>query len=133
MDGAGRQHHAVAGTQANLAVFEREGDRAGHAVEHFLIGVAVRAVPVSRPIGPGVAALRLLAQPGHEFCRLCHDAILQSGTMPRFLADANVGRLARWLRAYGYDAAYAAHIDDSQLIGAAPPRGAGLPNPHSGP
>ena len=39
--------------------------------------------------------------------------------MPRFLADANVGRLARWLRAYGYDAAYAAHIDDSQLIGRA--------------
>jgi uncharacterized protein len=39
--------------------------------------------------------------------------------MPRFLADANVGRLARWLRAYGYDAAYAAHVDDSQLIGRA--------------
>jgi uncharacterized protein len=39
--------------------------------------------------------------------------------MPRFLADANVGRLARWLRAYGYDAAYAAHVDDIQLIGRA--------------
>src|SRR4030088_148665 len=38
------------------------------------------------------------------------------GTMPRFLADSNVGRLARWLRAYGYDAAYAAHVDDRQLI-----------------
>jgi uncharacterized protein with PIN domain len=36
--------------------------------------------------------------------------------MVRFLADSNVGRLARWLRAYGYDAAYAAHVDDRQLI-----------------
>jgi uncharacterized protein with PIN domain len=39
--------------------------------------------------------------------------------MHRFLADSNVGRLARWLRAYGYDAAYAPHVDDSQLIGRA--------------
>jgi uncharacterized protein with PIN domain len=36
--------------------------------------------------------------------------------MVRFLADSNVGRLARWLRAYGYDAAYAPHVDDRQLI-----------------
>jgi uncharacterized protein with PIN domain len=36
--------------------------------------------------------------------------------MLRFLADANVGRLARWLRAYGYDAAYASHVDDRHLI-----------------
>jgi uncharacterized protein len=36
--------------------------------------------------------------------------------MLRFLADSNVGRLARWLRAYGYDAAYAPHVDDRQLI-----------------
>lgn len=36
--------------------------------------------------------------------------------MVRFVADSNVGRLARWLRAFGYDAAYAAHVDDRQLI-----------------
>jgi uncharacterized protein with PIN domain len=36
--------------------------------------------------------------------------------MLRFLADSNVGRLARWLRAYGYDAAYAPHVDDRRLI-----------------
>src|SRR5207244_6209016 len=34
----------------------------------------------------------------------------------RFLADCNVGRLARWLRALGYDASYHARIDDSQLV-----------------
>lgn len=39
--------------------------------------------------------------------------------MVRFLADSNVGRLARWLRAYGYDAAYAPHVDDRLLIGRA--------------
>jgi uncharacterized protein len=36
--------------------------------------------------------------------------------MVRFLADSNVGRLARWLRAYGYDAVYAPQLDDRQLI-----------------
>src|SRR5260370_35771556 len=35
---------------------------------------------------------------------------------PRFLADCNVGRLARWLRAMGYDASYHARIDDSELV-----------------
>ena len=34
----------------------------------------------------------------------------------RFLADCNVGRLARWLRALGYDASYHARIDDSELV-----------------
>src|SRR5438046_8104134 len=35
---------------------------------------------------------------------------------PRFLADCNVGRLARWLRALGYDASYHAHIEDAALV-----------------
>lgn len=35
---------------------------------------------------------------------------------PRFIADCNVGRLARWLRALGYDASYHAHIDDAALV-----------------
>ena len=35
---------------------------------------------------------------------------------PRFIADCNVGRLARWLRALGYDASYHAHIEDAALV-----------------
>ncbi|TME04326.1 MAG: hypothetical protein E6I69_11165 [Chloroflexi bacterium] len=35
---------------------------------------------------------------------------------PRFVADCNVGRLARWLRALGYDASYHAHIGDGELV-----------------
>ncbi len=35
---------------------------------------------------------------------------------PRFLADCNVGRLARWLRALGYDAAYHTHVEDAELV-----------------
>ena len=35
---------------------------------------------------------------------------------PRFLADCNVGRLARWLRALGYDASYHARIEDAELV-----------------
>ena len=35
---------------------------------------------------------------------------------PRFIADCNVGRLARWLRALGYDASYHARIEDAALV-----------------
>jgi len=35
---------------------------------------------------------------------------------PRFIADCNVGRLARWLRALGYDASYHATIGDAELV-----------------
>jgi len=35
---------------------------------------------------------------------------------PRFVADCNVGRLARWLRAVGYDASYHARIEDAELV-----------------
>jgi uncharacterized protein len=34
----------------------------------------------------------------------------------RFLADCNVGRLARWLRALGYDAAYEPRLPDPQVV-----------------
>ena len=36
--------------------------------------------------------------------------------MPRFLADCNVGRLARWLRVLGYDAVYEAVLPDAQVV-----------------
>ena len=35
---------------------------------------------------------------------------------PRFLADAMLGRLARWLRLLGFDTAYAAELPDSDLV-----------------
>jgi uncharacterized protein with PIN domain len=35
---------------------------------------------------------------------------------PRFVADCNVGRLARWLRALGYDTAFHPHIRDPDLV-----------------
>ncbi len=38
---------------------------------------------------------------------------------PRFAADCNVGRLARWLRALGYDAEYHHRVGDAQLVGLA--------------
>lgn len=36
--------------------------------------------------------------------------------MVRFLADCNVGRLARWLRALGYDADYEPRLPDPQVV-----------------
>ena len=35
---------------------------------------------------------------------------------PRFIVDCNVGRLARWLRALGYDATFHVHIEDAALV-----------------
>ncbi|MEE9606745.1 MAG: Mut7-C RNAse domain-containing protein [Myxococcota bacterium] len=35
---------------------------------------------------------------------------------PRFMVDAMLGRLARWLRVLGYDSAYQADIDDEHLV-----------------
>lgn len=39
-----------------------------------------------------------------------------SSAAPRFFCDAMLGRLARWLRALGFDAAYEAHIADDELV-----------------
>jgi len=36
--------------------------------------------------------------------------------MPRFIADAMLGRLARWLRLLGFDTLYEPHITDAMLI-----------------
>jgi hypothetical protein len=35
---------------------------------------------------------------------------------PRFLADAMLGRLARWLRLLGFDTAYEAHLPDAEVV-----------------
>lgn len=39
-----------------------------------------------------------------------------TGAEPRFLCDAMVGRLARWLRAIGCDAAFAGDVEDAALV-----------------
>lgn len=36
--------------------------------------------------------------------------------MARFLADCNVGRLAKWLRVLGYDAEYEPRLPDAQVV-----------------
>ena len=35
---------------------------------------------------------------------------------PKFIIDVNVGRLAKWLRAMGYDAAFVPDVDDGDLL-----------------
>lgn len=35
---------------------------------------------------------------------------------PKFICDGNAGKLARWLRALGYDATFAHPIDDRELV-----------------
>ncbi|WP_328189741.1 Mut7-C RNAse domain-containing protein [Marinobacter sp. OP 3.4] len=40
----------------------------------------------------------------------------RSGPTPRFAVDAMLGRLARWLRALGFDTTYSPDIDDHDLV-----------------
>lgn len=41
---------------------------------------------------------------------------LNASAGPRFIADAMLGRLARWLRLLGFDCAWEAHIPDAELV-----------------
>jgi len=96
---------------------EDERDRSVNAVEDLLVRVAVGRVAIAGSVRPGVAAGRLAPQLCHEFLagRHASDSKIAS-VKPRFLADCNVGRLARWLRALGYDASYHARIGDAELV-----------------
>jgi uncharacterized protein with PIN domain len=77
----------------------------------------VSRVAIARPVRPRVAGGRLSSQPGHQVFWSSHATDSKIGSVkPRFLADCNVGRLARWLRALGYDASYHAQIGDAELV-----------------
>jgi uncharacterized protein with PIN domain len=45
------------------------------------------------------------------------------GDAPKFIADCNVGKLARWLRLVGYDTRFFDGISDSQLVAQAQAEG----------
>lgn len=44
-------------------------------------------------------------------------------TDPRFIADVNVGRLAKWLRAMGFDVLYLTDMEDGALVALATAEG----------
>lgn len=116
MHRSGRQHHPVARLQLEprALVSKHERDRAVDAVQHLLVAVAVRPVQIAGSVGPGVATAGFGTQPAHQVFDATDSKI--AGVKPRFLADCNVGRLARWLRALGYDASYHARIGDAELV-----------------
>jgi uncharacterized protein len=120
MNGACGKHHAVSRVQFHplpVLWLEDERDRSLDAVEDFLVRVAVGRVTITGPVRPGIAAGRLAAQPRHEIFNGRHASDSKIASVkPRFLADCNVGRLARWLRALGYDASYHARIGDAELV-----------------
>src|ERR1700752_5505290 len=69
--GVAGQDQAVTGPELELTalLLEHESDRAGDAVQHLLVAVAVRGVPVPWPVRPRVAARRLGLEPGHQSLR----------------------------------------------------------------
>src|SRR3989442_6092263 len=129
MAGPCRQNHPVAAFEheAPALPLEHECDRAFDAVQDLLVTVAVRRVPVARPVRPRVAAARLVSQLRHQLVGGGHRHDSKIAVVkPRFLADCNVGRLARWLRALGYDASYHARIGDAELVREAAAESRGL-------
>ena len=44
------------------------------------------------------------------------DDNYRSAMPPRFIVDVNVGRLAKWLRAMGYDTLFVPDVDDRDLV-----------------
>ena len=72
------------------------------------------------------------AQPGRGACPPqagelpCPPARVPVGQAPslRFVADCMLGRLARWLRAFGFDVVYHPFAEDEQLVRWARQRGA---------
>lgn len=53
--------------------------------------------------------------PAHGISRWSMSTRAEPGCEPRFLADRMLGRLARWLRIMGFDAAYASDVHDSEI------------------
>lgn len=53
---------------------------------------------------------------GARVGRPLRTGLLAGGGEPRFLADVMLGKLARWLRALGYDAACEPEIADAELV-----------------
>jgi uncharacterized protein len=119
VDGPSRQHHAVTGSQLEPppSSLQDEGDAALHAVQDLLVPMTVLRIAVPWPVRPRVTTCRLATQPVHQLVGSGHEHDSKIAFMkPRFLADCNVGRLARWLRALGYDASYHARIGDAELV-----------------
>ena len=119
MDRAGRQDHPVARLQLEPAplALQHKHDGAINAVQDLLVTVAVRRVSIARPVRPRIAISRLSAKLRHQVVPGGHRHDSKIALVkPRFLADCNVGRLARWLRALGYDASYHARIGDAELV-----------------
>ena len=52
-------------------------------------------------------------------CSLSGRPLGQPGDVPRFLCDASLGGLARWLRAAGYEAEWVEKADAAELLGKA--------------
>lgn len=42
--------------------------------------------------------------------------MLSNELRPKFIVDANVGKLARWLRMLGYDTLFDSELDDGELV-----------------
>src|SRR6266851_6390193 len=81
VDRAGRQDHPIARAQIDplpLAL-EHKSDRAFHAVQHLLVRMTVRSVPVVRTVRPRVARPRLAPQGRHHVVHCRHAPILRWG------------------------------------------------------
>jgi uncharacterized protein len=120
-----RQVQAFVVVPAELGLFLRPGRRGGpvpvaldgtSSLGHVVESLGVPLTEVGRllvngePAGPG-------SRPGHGAV-VTVEAVRrpQQLACTRFILDVHLGRLARWLRLVGVDAAYANDADDDALV-----------------
>ncbi|MCX6903685.1 MAG: Mut7-C RNAse domain-containing protein [Verrucomicrobia bacterium] len=98
------------------ALFKRAGARrAAHGLRWFL--ARAEQLACQEQIAPALAmpqVFRAMLRKAQHWGKRSLPA--SDGNPPRFLCDAGLGGLARWLRAAGYEAAWSADITDDGLV-----------------
>jgi len=113
--------------RACLARFRRALQRLGARQPEkglALLLARAHAQTLRSKVSPNEAWTQLDAQLQRQWARLAarrgeRDSMATESTGPRFVCDAGLGGLARWLRAAGYEAAWTAGIADDALLRAA--------------
>jgi hypothetical protein len=84
------------------------------------------AIPLTRALGRVYEQTRVRVEKRVALTAACALAPAEppGSDPPRFVCDANLGALARWLRAAGYEAAWEGGIDDGRLVERARAEGA---------
>ena len=74
------------------------------------------AIPLPRALAEVYESTRTRVEKRVALMAACEAGAAVSPIAPRFVCDANLGGLARWLRAAGYEAGWTRDIPDERLV-----------------